>query len=114
VSTVQVRVDNDLIERCIKGDEAAWRDLVKRYQRLVYSVAHVICRQSDDVSDVFQQVWLDLYQSLSDLRNVEALPAWLITVTKRRSYAMSQSRHNYSDRSMKKCGGFPALDANRT
>jgi RNA polymerase sigma factor (sigma-70 family) len=97
VSTVQARVDNDLIERCIKGDEAAWKDLVKRYQRLVYSVAHVICRQSDDVSDVFQQVWLDLYQSLSDLRNVEALPAWLITVTKRRSYAMRQSQRNYSE-----------------
>jgi RNA polymerase sigma factor (sigma-70 family) len=92
VNSAQVRVDNELVERCIKGDEAAWKDLVRRYQRLVYSIAHVVCRQSDDVSDVFQQVWLELYQHLSDLRSVEALPAWLITVTRRRAYAMLQSR----------------------
>src|SRR5207247_11454636 len=63
-------------------------------QRLVYSVAHVVCQQSEDVSDVFQQVWLDLYQHLSDLRNHEALPAWLITVTRRRASAMVQSRRS--------------------
>jgi RNA polymerase sigma factor (sigma-70 family) len=31
-------------------------------------------------------VWLELYRHLSDLRHVEALPAWLITVTRRISY----------------------------
>lgn len=89
---LQTQVDADLIERCLKGDQAAWKDLVTRYQRLVYSVAHVFCPNIDDVSDVFQQVWLELYQHLSDLRNVEALPAWLITVTRRRSYAVIHSR----------------------
>jgi RNA polymerase sigma factor (sigma-70 family) len=91
-TTVQNRVDNDLIERCIKRDQAAWKDLVTRYQRLVYSVAHTHCPHTEDVSDVFQQVWLELYQHLADLRNVEALPAWLITVTRRRAYALSRSR----------------------
>ena len=89
---MQVRIDNDLIERCHKGDETAWKDLVNRYQRLVYSVAHVVCQHADDVSDVFQQVWLELCQHLSELRSVEALPAWLITVTRRRSYAVIHSR----------------------
>jgi RNA polymerase sigma factor (sigma-70 family) len=92
MKSVQTQVDTDLIERCLKGDQAAWKDLVTRYQRLVYSIAHVFCPSSDDVSDVFQQVWLELYQHLSDLRNVEALPAWLITVTRRRSYALIRSR----------------------
>ncbi len=89
---MQTRVDNDLIERCIKGDQKAWKDLVNQYQRLVYSVAHLVCQQTEDVSDVFQQVWMELYQHLADLRNVEALPAWLITVTRRRAYALIQAR----------------------
>ena len=91
---VQTSVDNKLIERCIKGDQAAWKDLVTRYQRLVYSVAHLLCPAEEDVSDIFQQVWLELYQQLADLRNVEALPAWLITVTRRRTYAFIRSRHS--------------------
>jgi RNA polymerase sigma factor (sigma-70 family) len=89
---VQPGIDGELIERCIKGDQAAWRELVSRYQRLVYSVANVLCPPGEDVSDVFQQVWLELYQHLDELRNAEALPAWLITVTKRRMYALIRSR----------------------
>jgi RNA polymerase sigma factor (sigma-70 family) len=90
---VQPQIDTDLIDRCLKGDQAAWKDLIIRYQRLVYSIAHVFCSNPEDVSDVFQQVWLELYQQLKDLRNVEALPAWLITVTRRRSYAVLHARY---------------------
>src|SRR5258708_14554421 len=90
---MQNRVDDDLVERCLKGDQVAWKALVTRYQRLVYSVAHTLCSQPEDVSDVFQQVWMELYQHLADVRNIEALPAWLITVTRRRCYAMMNSRH---------------------
>jgi RNA polymerase sigma factor (sigma-70 family) len=93
VNSVLPRIDNELIARCLQGDQTAWEELVTRYQRLVYSIAHVSCSDPEDVSDVFQQVWLELYQQLADLRNIEALPAWLITVTRRRSYAVLHARY---------------------
>jgi len=93
VNSVLPRIDNELIARCLQGDQTAWKELVTRYQRLVYSIAHVSCSDPEDVSDVFQQVWLELYQQLADLRNIEALPAWLITVTRRRSYAVLHARY---------------------
>jgi RNA polymerase sigma factor (sigma-70 family) len=92
VRTAQSRVDSELIERCLKGDQGAWEELIKRYQRLIYSVAYVLCPPGEDVSDIFQQVWLDVYQHLAELRSVEALPAWLMTVTRRRTYALIRSR----------------------
>lgn len=92
MSRVEVQVDHELIARCLNGDQGAWGDLIHRYQRLVYSVAHSFCPQPDDASDVFQQVWMELYQHLSDLRNVEALPAWLITVTRRKASLAVRSR----------------------
>ena len=92
MKTLHTRVDIGLIDRCIKGDQTAWKELVTRYQRLVYSISYTICPYSEDVSDIFQQVWFELYQHLGDLRNAEALPAWLITVTRRRAYAIMQSR----------------------
>src|SRR5437867_8661120 len=88
----EVRSDNELIQSCLGGDQAAWKDLVSRYQRLVYSVAHTFCAQPEDASDVFQQVWLALYQHLSELRNAQALPAWLITVTRRHAFAVMEAR----------------------
>jgi RNA polymerase sigma factor (sigma-70 family) len=92
MSRVDLQVDNELIARCLNGDQGAWRDLVNKYQRLVYSVAHTFCPQSEDVSDIFQQVWMELYQQLSALRNVEALPAWLITVTRRKAHAVIRAK----------------------
>ena len=85
-------IDKALIERCIKGDQVAWKDLVVRYERLVYSVALTFCPQVDDASDIFQQVWMELYEQVSDLRNVQALPAWLMTVTRRISYKVITAR----------------------
>jgi RNA polymerase sigma factor (sigma-70 family) len=91
---VPTHLDADLIDRCIQGDQAAWEEFVTRYHRLVYSVAHALCPPGEDVSDVFQQVWLEVYQHLNQLRNVEALPAWLMTITKRRMYALIRARRN--------------------
>src|SRR6185295_15282297 len=62
--------------------------LIARYQRLIYSVARKLCPQTEDCADIFQRVCLDLYQNLKQLRNDRTLPAWLITVTRRRAYAV--------------------------
>ena len=94
MKAVATGVDSELIGRCIRGEEDAWATLVSRYQRLVYSVAWTLCPHADDASDVFQQVWMQLYQQLSDLRHVEALPAWLITVTRRQAFKLINSRRN--------------------
>jgi RNA polymerase sigma factor (sigma-70 family) len=92
VNPVQ-RIDNELVEGCLKGDQVAWKDLVTRYRRLVYSIARMFCSNPEDVSDVFQQVWLELHQQLADLRHIEALPAWPMTVTRRRPYAFLHERY---------------------
>jgi len=92
VKAVANGVDNELIHRCMQGDQAAWKGLVARYERLVYSVALTFCPRPDDASDIFQQVWMELYQRLSDLRHTEALPAWLITVTRRQAFKAINSQ----------------------
>ena len=84
--------DGELVGRCLEGDEAAWSQLIGRYQRLVYSVAHALCSDPDDSADVFQATCLDLYKGLPFLRDIKALPAWLITVSRRRSIAVLRAR----------------------
>lgn len=89
--------DRELIDLCLRGEQRGWTDLISRYQRLIYSVARKLCPQTEDSADVFQQVCLDLYENLKQLRNDKTLPAWLITVTKRRSYAfIRRSRQDIS------------------
>jgi RNA polymerase sigma factor (sigma-70 family) len=84
--------DSELVDRCLIGDESAWTQLIARYQRLVYSVARALCSDPDDTADVFQSTCLDLYKGLPELRDVKALPAWLITVTRRRAISVLKAR----------------------
>ena len=78
--------DVNLIQRCIQGDQQSWKQLVARYERLIYSIALRICRDSEAASDILQQVCLELYQRLDEVRNASSLPAWVATVARRRAY----------------------------
>jgi RNA polymerase sigma factor (sigma-70 family) len=82
----QARSDGELVERCIRGDQTAWSQLVVQYERLIYSVSVAICRDGEVASDVLQQVCLELYQRLDEVRNVESLAAWVATVSRRKTY----------------------------
>jgi len=97
VEKAEVLSDNELVERCLKGDGEAWELLISRYQRLVYSVARTLCSDPDDAADVFQNTCLDLYKGLPVLRDVKALPAWLMTVTRRRSIGVLKAKMPQSD-----------------
>lgn len=75
--------DRDLIAACIEGDGEAWAALLRRYQRLIYSVPIRYGFTQEDAADIFQNVCLVLLNSLARLREPDRLGSWLITVTRR-------------------------------
>ncbi len=79
--------DELLVQRCQRGDAAAWTVLVERYQRLVYAVA---CRAGLDehaAADVFQTVFSRLVEHLTRIRQADRLQAWIVTTAKRETLA---------------------------
>jgi RNA polymerase sigma factor (sigma-70 family) len=86
---VAQREDRDLIAACLAGDSSAWETLVARYQRLVYSIPLKARLSADDAADIFQSVWLKLYEKLASLRDYEKLSSWLITTTTREVWRVS-------------------------
>ena len=84
--------DEDLVEECLRGSELAWRSVVDKYKNLVYS-ARVNYRMSpQDAADIFQEVWVDLYVELKNLRKPGALGGWLISVTAHKCYQLKRRR----------------------
>jgi RNA polymerase sigma factor (sigma-70 family) len=80
--------DHDLIQACLRQEQDGWKELIERYQRLIYSVARSFCPLPEDTADIFQHVCLELHRNLHRLRSEQTLSAWLITVTRRRAYAV--------------------------
>lgn len=77
-------LDKTLIEQCLAGNEAAWYELIRKHERLILSIARAGCGDPHVAEDIFQQVCMDLYKRLDELRVVSSLPGWLVTVTRRR------------------------------
>ena len=84
--------DGDLVNRCIEGDQEAWKELVIDYEGLIFSIALRDCGDSEAADDILQQVCLELYQRLHEVRNSANLPAWIVTMTRRKSCDYSRAR----------------------
>jgi RNA polymerase sigma factor (sigma-70 family) len=84
--------DTTLIERCRQGDGQAWELLVERYQRLVYSIPRRAGLDNEQAADVFQQVFVALYENVHRLEHPERLAAWLATTARRESWRISRQQ----------------------
>lgn len=85
--------DDRLVAACQNGDERAWEALIEKYKHLIYSIPFRYGAQAEDAADIFQAVWVDLYNELPRLRNVDGLRSWLITVTARHSLRWKRRRN---------------------
>jgi RNA polymerase sigma-70 factor (ECF subfamily) len=84
---VKTRVDYQnsqegaLVRRAQSGDEAAFREIVERYQSKVFSIIHGIVRQRNDVEDIAQQVFAKVYFSLRNFDFRSSLITWIYKIT---------------------------------
>lgn len=85
-------LDTKLIGDCLQHNEEAWRALVDRYGRLVASIPRRFGIPPEDAADIFQAVFLDLFNELSRLREPCTLQAWLIRVTTHKCYRWRRGR----------------------
>jgi RNA polymerase sigma factor (sigma-70 family) len=85
--------DIELVAACLAGRQFAWDALVARYRTLVYSVIVKSGGATGEEDDVFQAVWLDVYNQLDRLKSHDSLRAWLCTVTRHKCYHWRLRRH---------------------
>jgi RNA polymerase sigma factor (sigma-70 family) len=81
--------DSEIVKACLQGSSVAWEALIRRYQRLIYSIPLKARLSQDDAADIFQSVCLKLYEKLESLRDHEKLSAWIITTTTRECWRLA-------------------------
>jgi RNA polymerase sigma factor (sigma-70 family) len=81
-----------LVQAAAAGDEGAWRHLVDRYVRLVWSVVREF-RLGDEISeDIVQTTWLRLAENLDRIREPERVGSWLATTARREAIRTTRKR----------------------
>ena len=75
--------DNQLVERCLGGEETAWEDLVKVHTRRVYSICYRFTGSDHQAQDLTQDVFLRVFRSLKSFRAGEgSFGVWLSRLTR--------------------------------
>jgi RNA polymerase sigma factor (sigma-70 family) len=92
---VEMGEDEWLVQGCVQGNPKAWEDLIDKYKRLIFSIPIKYGASSADAADVFQSVCIEVMNCLPQLKNVQSLRSWLITVAIRQSYRWKKKQSNH-------------------
>ncbi len=85
--------DGILAQRSIAGDQRAFEILVQRYSTPLFNFICRFLSDYDQACDILQQVFLQLYISLPNLRTSDPLKAWLFQVARNRCLDELRRKH---------------------
>jgi len=70
----------ELIVHLQQGDEQAFKKLVEEWQDMVYNTAVGIVQNEDDADDITQDVFIQVYQSVSSFKGESKFSTWLYRI----------------------------------
>lgn len=68
--------DISLIEQVLSGDSESFNQLVQNYSAYVYRTAFAFLHDKSEAEDTSQEIFLKVYRSIHQLKDVHGFPAW--------------------------------------
>jgi RNA polymerase sigma-70 factor (ECF subfamily) len=69
-----------LMQRCKNGDIGAFDELYKRYEKRVFNCAYHICGNYHDASDITQEAFIRVYNSIQTFRGDANFLTWIYRI----------------------------------
>ena len=73
--------DSELVKRAVAGDYKAFKLLYEKHISRVYAICLRYCCNEDEASDIAQEVFIQVWEKLSNYRGESAFTTWLHRVT---------------------------------
>jgi RNA polymerase sigma-70 factor (ECF subfamily) len=77
LTALEGRPDADLVEQCVEGDGAAWRQLHRRYYPMAAAFLRKLGVPEHDLEDASQDVFLQMFRYLPRFRGDSELKTWM-------------------------------------
>jgi RNA polymerase sigma-70 factor (ECF subfamily) len=78
--------DAALVQGLRDGKEAAYEELLARFQQPVYNLALRLLSDPADASDVVQEVFLKIFRNVGSFRGQSSLKTWVYRITVNEAY----------------------------
>jgi RNA polymerase sigma-70 factor, ECF subfamily len=73
--------DLRLIDSLREGSEAAYEELIRRFQQPVYALALRLLDDQGEACDVVQEVFLKVFRKIGNFRSESSLKTWIYRIT---------------------------------
>ena len=77
---MQATNERELVERCRRGDEGAFQELVDRYKTLVFALIARTVQDRSRAEDLSQEVFLRIHRGLPYFRGEARLSTWIYRI----------------------------------
>jgi RNA polymerase sigma-70 factor (ECF subfamily) len=82
-SVQRLDTDTSLVERCLRGEQAGWDELVRTHTRRVYAICYRFTNKESEAQDLTQEVFLRIFKTLGSFRAGEgSFTVWLTRLTR--------------------------------
>lgn len=73
-------INNDIIERCRCGDQAAFRMVVQAYQQMVFTLAFRLLCDEEEAKDMVQETMIKVWVNFASYTPSQNLRNWIYTI----------------------------------
>ena len=84
--------DAALVAACQKGDEKAFGELVRRYQRAIYRLAWSLTRNASDADDLSQETFVRAWGAIGRFELGQPLYPWLARIVTNQAFSLFRHR----------------------
>ncbi len=72
--------DQEIVERCKKGEREAFNCLVERYQTKVINIAYGMLSNQEDAYDAAQEAFIRIYRNIGNFQGKSSLSTWIYRI----------------------------------
>jgi RNA polymerase sigma-70 factor (ECF subfamily) len=83
--------DQDVIDRVLAGDLAAFEHVMRRYNQRIYRVVRAIVKNNAEAEDVMQEAYVNALTHLSDFAGRARFSTWLTRIAMHEAFARVRS-----------------------
>jgi RNA polymerase sigma-70 factor (ECF subfamily) len=92
-----VEQDQELLDRCLTGEDSAWEALLRGYTRKIYNLCYRFTGRVEEAEDLTQEVFIKVFQTLKSYDAAQgAFSTWLNRVA--RNHLVDHYRRTRKDR----------------
>jgi RNA polymerase sigma-70 factor, ECF subfamily len=83
--------NGELIRAVLGGDKSSFAELVRRYERAVWTTAWNVLRDHHTAQDATQNAFVEAYRKLGSLRQPELFGVWVLRIAHREALRIGRS-----------------------